>query len=86
MSLFGMRYHIGEWVVFSSGSKGFSRFPHEAWKNLPEDLSWMRRLYVQQYLENKLHLEPSVDVDVHGMTSKSDSSTQLLKEFWDRPS
>lgn len=57
---------IGKWVVSSSGPKGFSRFPHEAWDELPNELLWMRRLYVEQYL-SQLSLEPSVEVDVQGM-------------------
>jgi hypothetical protein len=57
---------IGEWVVSSSGPKGFSRFPREAWNELPDELLWMRRLYVQQYLASQLGLEPSVEVDVQG--------------------
>jgi hypothetical protein len=66
-----MHRRIGEWVVYSSGPKGFSRFPQEAWKKLPDDLSWMRRLYAEQYLENELHLEPWVEVDVQGIALQS---------------
>jgi hypothetical protein len=81
-----MRRRIGEWIVFSSGPKGFCRFPCEAWKKLPRGLSWMHQLYAQQYLENELHLESSVEVDVQGATFPSNFYMQLLKGFSDRPS
>lgn len=67
MSVGAMCHRIGEWVVLSSGPKGFSRFPQEAWSKLPRELSWMRTLYAEQYLARELCLEPSVMVDVQGM-------------------
>lgn len=79
LSVHAMGRRIGEWVVSSSGPKGFSRFPHEAWKRLPNELSWMRRLYVEQYLAGELHLDPSVEVDVQGMLTDPLCYTRLLK-------
>jgi hypothetical protein len=67
MSVTTMRRRIAEWVVFCSGPKGFARFPVEAWKDLPDELSWMRRLYVEDYLANELYLEPSVVLNVQGV-------------------
>ena len=66
MSVSAMCRQVGEWVVHSSGPKGFSRFPQEAWSKLPKELMWMRTLYAEQYLAKELHLEPSVVVDVQG--------------------
>lgn len=67
-----MRHRIGEWIVRSSGPKGFSYFPCEAWAKLPEDLSWMLQIYAQQYLENELHLEPLANVTVQGKALQSE--------------
>jgi hypothetical protein len=68
-----MRHRIGEWIVHSSGPKGFSCFPDAAWAKLPEGVSWMLQIYAQQYLANELHLEPLADVTVQGKALQSDS-------------
>jgi hypothetical protein len=61
-----LKRRISDWVVRSSGPKGFSRFPSQAWSRLPQELSYMREFYVSHYLYHDLGLEPGVTVDVHG--------------------
>lgn len=70
MSVCTMCHRVGEWIVHSLVPKGFSHFSQEAWGQLPTELSWMRTLYAEQYIEKQLGLQPSVTVEVQGMGSK----------------
>lgn len=61
-----LRRRIGEWIVSSIPLKSFSQFAQEIWAKLPGELDWMKVLYVDQMLQNRLDLDPAMLVDVQG--------------------